>query len=100
MTQQEILHAARLIEAQRNGEKATWAVWQPGEDPRDADVTRQLTGLPRYFERTNQATGQTAASADFRDQYVRITTSFEHWLLVGDVLTAMAAGLFVFFGER
>lgn len=88
LKQHEILTAAKLIEGCRKNVKVTWAV--------NGDVGTLLTGQLRYIERTNQATGEVAVSDDIRDQWVRITTTFEHWILVGDVMQAISDGLFIF----
>jgi hypothetical protein len=88
LTQWEIVTLAEIINGCRNTAKVTWAV--------DGDVSRLLTGSLRYIERTNQATEVTAESDDIRDQYVRITATFEHWMLVSDILAAIGDGLFVF----
>lgn len=87
MTQGEIVTAAQLIEGCRKGQRVTWAV--------NGDVGTLLTGMLRYIEHTNQATGERAASDDIRDQFVRITTTFEHWLQVREVMEMMVNGLFV-----
>jgi len=88
MTQGEILLAAKLIEGCRATAKVTWAV--------GGDVGTLLSGAVRYIEATNHATGERTDSQDVRDQFVRITTNFEHWLLVAEVLDMMAEGLFIF----
>jgi len=86
LTQSEIVQAASLIQGCLSTQRVKWAV--------NGDAESVLTGRLRYIERTNQATGEQAASDDIRDQFVRITATFEHWLRVGDVLKMMSDGLF------
>ena len=76
MTHAEILTAATLLNAIHAGKKLRWL----------KDDGTIMQGTLRYVTDNDGEAGYGCSTKDVRTQWIRVTTSWEHWLRFADVM--------------
>lgn len=92
MTHAEIRFAAELLDGCRHGRRVQWAV--------NGDVTMICDGVLRHITDERDTGNHARPDRDIREQWVRISGTFEYWLPVTEVIELMRDQLFVIQGDK